>query len=848
MTAPASTDRRRQLVREQTSLNGVDYVEVVTPPAGSPATQLRVVFVNPLGTIPGPAQILVAGGDRIPSVPVKAVDVTDDPDTVLVTLAGRGDLSTYTLEIVGGVTDLAPPAWIDPVLASACFTFSLDCMSDLPCDQEPACPPAAVIEPRLDYLARDWESLRAVLLDRMSVLQPNWTQRNTADVRMTLIELLAELGDRASYRQDAITTEAYLGTARRRISVRRHARLVDYAMSDGTNARTWVHFAVPDEVRLVAGGSVPVIPAGTRLLTGSLDAPCLLPAGSDAEISARRDGAIEFQALDSLSVVAGAHSSMHFYTWSGSRPALPAGATSATLAGHLPDLAPGQVLVLMENRDPDGPQKAVADADPSRRQAVRLTGAIAFDGANPLLDELTGAEITEINWHNGDALAFPLLIEGELTTEAGGSETFTDGALALGNVVLADHGQREVPAQFGPVPDSGRVTFSFPKGPLTQVAHRIIAVPLPDLSGTEQVPVKFDPSDSAASALTAPADVILPDVTMSDSDGGEWRVQRDLISSGANRDVVIEVDDDNIGWLRFGRADDGLPVNGQPPDPGHVIQASNRTGNGVIGNVGAGAIRSVLDDGSIAASLREALTRPGTTSTVTNPVPAQGGTEPETIEQVRQRAPFAFRRQERAVTAEDYADRAGLFGSPGPARIQRAVATIRWTGSWYTVVVAVDPIGRETVDAAFLAEVKDYLDGYRMAGHDLQVVAAEYVPLEVGLSVQVDPAYRRDLVRAELLDVMSNRRLPDGRLGLFHPDRLTFGTTIYLGPIIAAAQAIAGVARVTATRFSRYRLPGTDARAKGWIEIGPSEIARLDNDPSRPELGRFYLDDLEGGR
>ena len=134
MTASTSIDRRRQLLQEQTALNGVDYVEVVTPSAGSPATQLRVVFVNPLNTIPGPDQIRVAGGDRIPSVQVEAVDVTDDPDTVLVTLAGSGDLSTYTLQLVGGTTDPAPPAWIDPVLASACFTFSPDCMSDLPCD------------------------------------------------------------------------------------------------------------------------------------------------------------------------------------------------------------------------------------------------------------------------------------------------------------------------------------------------------------------------------------------------------------------------------------------------------------------------------------------------------------------------------------------------------------------------------------------------------------------------------------------------------------------------------------------------------------------------------------------
>jgi predicted phage baseplate assembly protein len=206
----------------------------------------------------------------------------------------------------------------------------------------------------------------------------------------------------------------------------------------------------------------------------------------------------------------------------------------------------------------------------------------------------------------------------------------------------------------------------------------------------------------------------------------------------------------------------------------------------------------------------------------------------------------AYRTQQRCVTAADYAARAAQFGPP--RRIQRAVASIRWTGSWFVVVVAVDPVGSETVDEDFLAQVTDYLDPFRMAGHDLQVVPAQYAALDVGLAVQLHDDYRRDLVRADLLDLMSNRRLPDGRLGLFHPDRLSFGTTVYLGPIIAAAQQLPGVARVEATRFSRHRPPGTDARATGRIEIGPSEIARLSNDPSRPELGRFHLDALVGGR
>ena len=61
---------------------------------------------------------------------------------------------------------------------------------------------------------------------------------------MTLVELMAYSADYLSYYQDAVATEAYLGTARRRTSVRRHAKLLDYPMHDGGNARAWVTLQV----------------------------------------------------------------------------------------------------------------------------------------------------------------------------------------------------------------------------------------------------------------------------------------------------------------------------------------------------------------------------------------------------------------------------------------------------------------------------------------------------------------------------------------------------------------------------------------------------------------------------
>ena len=64
---------------------------------------------------------------------------------------------------------------------------------------------------------------------------------------VTLVELLAFAADTLSYRQDVVANEAYLNTARQRVSVRRHARLVDYYLHEGCNARAFVHFKVTRE-------------------------------------------------------------------------------------------------------------------------------------------------------------------------------------------------------------------------------------------------------------------------------------------------------------------------------------------------------------------------------------------------------------------------------------------------------------------------------------------------------------------------------------------------------------------------------------------------------------------------
>jgi predicted phage baseplate assembly protein len=241
------------------------------------------------------------------------------------------------------------------------------------------------------------------------------------------------------------------------------------------------------------------------------------------------------------------------------------------------------------------------------------------------------------------------------------------------------------------------------------------------------------------------------------------------------------------------------------------------------------------------------VTREGTLSGAViqprNPLPSSGGTAPEPTAEVRLLAPAAFRsRKERAVTAADYAE----LARRNP-RLQGAAAELRWTGSWYEARVAVDPAHSEHASGRLLDDVADCLHRYRRMGHDLRVREAQYVPLSLTMMVCVLPHATAGGVKADMLRVLGNRRLPDGRLGFFHPDNLTFGEDVRVSKLVAAAMSVAGVDTVQVTELRRFGEPDAGAADAGVLPLGSMEIAQLDNDPGFPEHGVLTLQ-MEGGR
>ncbi|HEX3487190.1 MAG TPA: putative baseplate assembly protein, partial [Micropepsaceae bacterium] len=786
--------RRLDVLKRSGSANAIEFLEVLdlASPPGAPRQQTLFIRLLRPGFTLTPDNLRINGGERIKTVgilwcaPANAlppqaepglVDTVDDlARTLVVRTDSTGDFSIYTFSILANSGSSVPPAGFDPKLSSIQFSFKVECPSDFDCAQNPGCPPEAIVRPEIDYLAKDYQGFRRLMLDRLSLLTPGWTERSAADIGVALVELLAYAADNLSYRQDAIANEAYLATARQRVSVRRHARLVDYFLHEGCNARAFVHFDV-------VGQNV-ALAAGTQLLTRVPNVPTVIAPGSQVLRDAINGGALIFEMAQAVTLDERVNR-LSFYSWGDGGCCLPRGSTNATLKGHIDTLHVGDILIFQELISPT--TFVPEDADRTHRCAVRLTQVtLSSDPSGQLFNEppVDGpVGVTEIAWDASDALPFALTLS---VTERPELEI----SVALGNIVLADHGRTIEDETLGEVPPPGMEISATAAGRCCDKPAPIVVPPRfrPALSQEPlthgfaiadllAIPISTDEAWwPASSLLSIDPRTATPRIASMKGTLGTvtdfWTPRRDLMASAADAtDFVVEIENSGRARIRFG--DD---ERGKRPDPGTAFVTTYRIGNGAAGNVGAEAIAHIVS------------TANGTFTDIYNPMPAAGGVVPEDIEAARRDAPQAFRTQERAVTGADYAAAAERL-----PEVQHAAATFRWTGSWYTVFVTPDRFGGSDVDANFAGRLRRHLERFRMAGYDLEINTPRYVPLDVALHICVMRDYFRADVLAAVAKVLSSGPLSDGSLGLFDPDNFSFGQSVYLSRIIAAAQAIEGV-------------------------------------------------------
>ena len=281
----------------------------------------------------------------------------------------------------------------------------------------------------------------------------------------------------------------------------------------------------------------------------------------------------------------------------------------------------------------------------------------------------------------------------------------------------------------------------------------------------------------------------------------EWTLQDSLaFGREGQRDFVIEIDEQDRVTILFGDGDFGAI-----PPIGVVIKATYRVGGGLIGNVAANTIVTIADASALALLGAQ----------VSNPKPATGGDDRESLDHAVQHAPGVFRSQKRAVTADDYETLALDFKGVGKVRAKHT--------NWNTVTLFVAPQGGGQVSDVLRNNLLAYFEDKRPISTVVEIEDVDYVEIFVTAVVGVRSAYAPEVVRGQV-------QTAGGNILAF--GNVDFGQIMYLSKFYEAIEAIEGVEFANIIEFRRAS--GQDAvQPEGKIELDASEI------PTNPEAAQY---------
>ena len=279
-------------------------------------------------------------------------------------------------------------------------------------------------------------------------------------------------------------------------------------------------------------------------------------------------------------------------------------------------------------------------------------------------------------------------------------------------------------------------------------------------------------------------------------DGERWQEVSSFYGRGPEEKIyVVRNDEEGAATLTFG---DGLRGARLTSGSGNLL-ASYRFGAGAAAP-SAGSIKQIAKP---VAGLKG----------VSQPIAAAGGEEAEEAEGIRTYAPQQAMFLGRAVSQLDYQAVVAAYPGVIDTRVEWA-----WAAQGQRAVVRVWYIGADSLQADILAR----LQGVSDPNTPFEVGAAEAVPIDLALTVAIDPDRVTEEVEAAVTAALS-----DHRSGLLCHERIGIGHRLRFSQLRAMAQGVSGVVSV--------RLQ--------WKPLGSSVLAT--GQSVTPGQGRYF--DLENG-
>ncbi len=639
---------------------------------------------------------------------------------------------------------------------------------------------------------RRFQELVSEARTRIALSCPEWTEHNVSDPGITLIELFAWMTDMLIYRLNRVPDKLHVALL----------ELLGVQLHGPTAARTQIRF------RLAAPAEQPVeIPASTTEV---------------GTLRTAADDSIVFQVSETF-VISPLMPSAYVVGRSGKFKSIAVADGAARPQGpdRLPFASPpevGDALYLGFDEDiSDLLMRVEIDASVARGAGVdpndpplRWEVSDGSDGWHEaeVLEDRTGgfnfgAGIVELQCPPQSGVAFlaghrlrwlrctisDRTRGGSEATYSHPPEIYAIGARPIGALVGAEHAARE-----------RAETLGTSDGTPGQVLPLRFSPVLP-LVDAERLEVR-DPGSDRWLQWTE-----VESFAASTPDDRHFRLDR----TNGQLELGPAVRQPDGGWTQYG----AIPLQGAD-----LRMSGYRHGGGRRGNVAPDTL----------TMLRSAI--PGVAS-VTNPRPAYGGVDPESLDSARQRAAMEIRTRYRAVTAEDFEFLVGEASS----RVGRTicVAPVAPTDPIKVhVLPRVAPADRKltfeelTPDEDLLGEIGGYLDGRRVIGTTVHLLPVRLRGVSVVVNLQAEPRADLHRVEEEVLQALYTYLNPLAGGDATGPgDGWPFGRMLNQGELYQIVHAVDGVEFVKILRVYETEMrTGQQAPqpAGSHIALEPDEL------------------------
>lgn len=679
-----------------------------------------------------------------------------------------------------------------------------------------------LVTPILD--SRTWDELRAELVARIPVYNPEWTDHHASDPAITLLELAAFLAENTLFKFNQLPETAKLA----------FLSLLDIPLDPPRPASAFVELATT-----VTDG--PLAPIGSRL-TGagvafeSTDEARVWPVRLMAAVKRNTARPSDPELLDfvertedRLALTSGqapAYYTTRFATRDSADPTLAILDTDDTPDRALWIAVVGDTLDDLDKARGEFLNVGFAPTDetPALDRLEPCAGTNLLNTVPPVRWQVTTGQLRDGQPVYSDLEVGPDTTEG--LTRAGVVRVRLPAATSPLGVLPADldvDGAANRPPLFSDKDIDGTVLFwlRVDRGTPTESLGRIRwvggnAVTVVARQSAVAEALGQGDGDADQGFTLAHRDVLIETLDVQVEEAGQW-LSYDLVDEFLpigtdSRQVRVDAE---AGTVRFGR-----PPHQRVPQIGERIRVrAYKWGGGSGGNLPADSIDSL---------------ETGRPVTVVQPLDASGGVDREDVSAGMQRASTTIRRRNRAVAASDF-DELARRSDPDVARAETLPLfrpSERGTVAPGAVTVVVWPRrdvehpGAPQPRRSLLRRVCAYLDQRRLVTTELYVVPPSYVPLAVSVGISVKAGYGIDAVRRWVELVIRQYLAPVPPYG---PDGngWPLGRRILAPELEAAALQVEGLHYLTGLQLARLDEAGTAGSPTDEVVIADWEVPEL---------------------